>query len=297
MTAAAGLVANWGDYAWFYAALVLILATGALDDRFGVPPRVKFLLQILAAVVVVVLGHAQVVDLGDLFGTGTVWLGWFSIPFSIIAAVLLINAINLMDGLDGLAGGMGVIVMGSMALCALFEGGIHSAGEMFTLCAALAGFLFYNMRGFWRARACVFLGDAGSLALGLTFSWYAIRLAGHPQPLVHPTSVAWILGLPIMDTCGQFARRVCEGRHPFSADQDHLHHHFVRIGLTPGRATAAVLSVIALYAAIGVFGIAAGIPSYYLMYVWAAILLCHIWLSMHPDTFRRLIAGALRVKS
>jgi UDP-GlcNAc:undecaprenyl-phosphate GlcNAc-1-phosphate transferase len=257
---------------------------------------VKFLVQILASVIIVVPGHAQVLDLGDLFGTGTIWLGWFSIPFSIIAAVLLINAINLMDGLDGLAGGMGVIVMGSMALCALFEGGPGMAGELFTLCAAMAGFLFYNMRAPWRARASVFLGDAGSLALGLAFSWYAIRLAGHPQPEVHPTSVAWILGLPIMDTCGQFARRVREGRHPFSADQDHFHHHFVRIGLTPGQATASVLTVILAYSLIGVFGIAAGIPSYYLMYAWAAILLVHIWLSMHPDIFRRLIAGIMRVK-
>ncbi len=297
MAVAAGLVTEWRDYAWFYLALALILVTGALDDRFGVSPRVKFAAQFAAALLIVVPGHAQVVDLGDLFGTGTVWLGPLSIPFSVIAAVLLINAINLMDGLDGLAGGLGVIVLGGMALCAAQAGGAGPAGELFVLCGALAGFLVYNMRSPWRARATVFMGDAGSLSLGLSIAWYAIRLAGHPQPQVHPTTVAWLLGLPIMDTCGQFARRVREGRHPFSADRDHFHHHFVRVGLSPGHATAAVLTTVFVFALIGVGGIAMGIPSYRLMYLWAALLLCHIWLSMHPAIFRGLIARLLRRKA
>jgi UDP-GlcNAc:undecaprenyl-phosphate GlcNAc-1-phosphate transferase len=294
MAMAAVFMTDWHDAAWFYGALALILITGALDDRFVIPPRTKFAIQFLAAFLIVLPGHARVAMLGDLFGFGPVGLSFMSIPFSIVAAVLLINAVNLMDGLDGLAGGMGVIVLGWMAACAAGSGNHNATAQVVVLCAALCGFLFYNLRTPFRRRASVFLGDAGSLALGLSISWYAIRLGGSAQPSVPPAAIAWMLGLPIMDTCGQFARRIREGRHPFSADQDHFHHHFVRVGLSPGQATAAVLALVFLYGLIGVGGLALGIPPWLLMYGWAALLLAHIALSMQPDRFRSLIAHVTR---
>lgn len=280
---------DWRANGWFFGALTLTLITGALDDKYTVPPRIRFLLQ-FAAACMIATGGAKVAAMGDLFGFGVVWLGFLSIPFSIVATVLLINAVNLMDGLDGLAGGMGVIVLGCMALCASFNGSHPETAELLILCGALCGFLLFNMRSPWRGKACVFLGDAGSLALGLAISWYAIRLAGQPEPVVAPASVAWMLGLPIMDTCGQFARRVAEGRSPFSADHNHFHHLFVQAGMPVGKATAYILGIILLYSAIGIVGIQAGLPSWLLMYIWAVLLLIHIKMAMRPDRFRGAIA-------
>ena len=292
LACSAPMVQDWQHTLWFYAASALILTVGAFDDRFTVPPLVKFAAQFIAAWLIVVPGQAQVASLGNLFGQGPVGLGFVSVPFSIIATVLLINAVNLMDGLDGLAGGLGVIVLSGMALCVYDPA--HNATSMVALCAALVGFLVYNMRNPWRRKACLFMGDAGSLTLGLAISWYAITLAGARDSHLEPVIVAWLLGLPIMDTCGQFARRIAEGRHPFSADQDHFHHHFVRVGLSPGRATAAVLTVEAVYGLIGMIGFNAGVPPQILLILWGALLFIHIALSMRPRRFRRLIAFLLR---
>lgn len=289
MLVAGYLLHDWGANGWFFSALALMLVTGALDDKYTVPPRIKFLLQ-FAAACMIATGGAKVAAMGDLFGFGIVRLGFLSIPFSIVATVLLINAVNLMDGLDGLAGGMGVIVLGAMALCASFNGNHPETVELLILCGALCGFLVFNMRSPWRGKASVFLGDAGSLALGLSIAWYAIRLAGRAEPVIAPASVAWMLGLPIMDTCGQFARRVREGRSPFSADHNHFHHLFVQAGMSVGRATFWILGIILLYSAIGITGIRAGLPSWLLMYVWALLLLIHIRMAMRPESFRQAIS-------
>src|SRR5690606_15367016 len=100
---------------------------------------------------------------------------------------------------------------------------------------ALAGFLVYNLRTPLRKQAAVFMGDAGSMALGLVVAWFAMSLAQEPHVVFAPISVAWILALPIIDICAQFNRRVREGRHPFSPDRGHFHHHFRHAGISSGQ--------------------------------------------------------------
>lgn len=283
--------------AWFFAALVLLLAVGAVDDRFGMKPRIKFAAQWLAAALIVIPGGMQVAGLGDLFGFGPVWLGWAAPAFSIVAAVLLINAVNLIDGLDGLAAGKGVIILGWLVLCAVLVGNWHDGGSAAILIAALAGFLLYNLRHPLRERASVFLGDSGSMALGLALAWYCIDLSQSPRKVIHPAAVAWLLAILIFDTCGQFARRISQGRHPFDADHHHFHHHFLYAGLTPGRATAAILVLSALAGLIGVGGVWVGVPPFVLAYLWTALLFAHIYLSMRPHRFRRLLQILLRSRA
>ncbi|HEY8191210.1 MAG TPA: MraY family glycosyltransferase [Alphaproteobacteria bacterium] len=267
---------------WFFLGLALLLVTGALDDRHQLPPRVKFTAQIATALLIVIPGGATVITLGNLFGTGPVYLGWGGAVFAAVAAVLLINAINLMDGIDGLAAGIGFIILFWLAVAG---GNIHVPVMM----GALGGFLLYNMRRPGRARASVFMGDAGSLALGLSLAWFSIHLSQGLGAVIKPAAVAWLLALPIYDTCGQFARRVRQGRHPFEPDHDHFHHHFLYAGFTPGQATAIILSISFLFGAVGICGAAAGVPDYVLGYVWFAGLLTHIYMSMRPHRFRRLL--------
>lgn len=270
------------DLAWLCAGLLLLLAVGALDDRRQLPPRIKFAAQIVAALITVGPGGAYVEGLGDLFGFGPLWLGWGGYIFAAVATVLLVNAVNLMDGLDGLAGGLGFIVLLWLMLCG-------AGGAAGILAAGLAGFLVYNLRRPGRAKASVFLGDSGSLALGLSLAWFCIRASQGPGAAVEPVTVAWLLALPIFDTCGQFARRVREGRHPFDPDHDHFHHHFLAAGFTPGQATAAILCLSFIVGAIGVFA-PSYIHGYVLGYAWTAMLFAHILLSMRPERFRHLIA-------
>jgi len=282
-------VALPGFYA-FLLALCLLLLVGAADDRAAVPAGLKFLAQFAAAILAVVGGAAVLSQLGDLFGFGTVGLGWGRVIFSVIATVLLINAINLMDGLDGLAGGKGFIALFWLLVCALLSGQSAFLLPLGVLMGALAGFLIYNLRHPLRDRAAVFLGDAGSLTLGLALAWFALKMTETSGRQIEPITIAWILALPIMDTCGQFARRVSEGRHPFDADQNHFHHHFINVGMAPGRATALILGLTFITGLIGVGGAALGVPVPVLAYSWSALLLLHIYLSLKPERMRGLIA-------
>lgn len=278
------------DVLWFFGALALLLITGAIDDRYNVAAWLKFVVQWLAAFILVFPAQGHLANLGNLFGFGPFWLGFMMFPFSVIATVLLINAVNLMDGLDGLAGGKGFIILGGLVLSAALNGGHVLVPALVILMAALAGFLVYNMRSPFRKKASVFLGDAGSLALGATLAWFSFQLAQKPDiRVIEPISVAWLLALPIYDICGQFARRMSEGRHPFDADAHHFHHHFIHEGVPVGMAAARILLLTGLCALIGVGGVEIGVPVPVLTYSWIGLLLLHIYLSLRPERMQRVV--------
>lgn len=282
----------------FSVAILLLIAVGALDDRFALLARYKFVTQFIAAFIVVLAGDVRVWGFGDIFGFGPLWMGWMAVPFTVVAIVLLINAINLMDGLDGLAGGLGLVACSWLLVCALAAGDVEHAVLLVTMMGALVGFLWHNMRHPWRAQARIFLGDAGSLALGLTLAWLAIDMAGHPdRATAWPMTVAWLLALPIMDTCSQFARRVSQGRHPFDPDHNHFHHHFVTAGVPVKYATPAILFIAFVY---GLFAVAvqfAGWPQAFLTYPWIILLFAHMFMSVRPRRFRKMIQRIFRISA
>ncbi len=274
------------DVYWpLFAALALILVTGAVDDYRHIQPWIKFMIQFVAAFLIVLPGGAQVFELGDMFGFGPIGLGLLSVPFSVFCVVLLINAVNLMDGLDGLAGGQGLVMFGWLKIACALGGAWQVFGILCALDAALLGFLYYNMRHPLREKASVFLGDAGSMALGLVLAWYVITLSQGVEPVLLPVSVAWIVALPVMDACGQFVRRMKEGRHPFDPDRGHFHHHFIAAGFSPGRATALILLVSVVFGAIGYGGILLGIPAPVLMIAWLGYWVVHMMISLKPQGF------------
>lgn len=268
-------------------ALALLMAVGMADDYKPIQPWIKFGAQIIAACVVVLPGGAQILTLGDLFGFGGLWLDVFSIPFSIIAMVLFINGMNLIDGLDGLAGGIGLLSFLWFILACLLRENVLLLPGLMIVAGALAGFLVYNLRTPWRAKASVFMGDSGSLCLGLLMGWYAIKIAAFPGPTLLPITVAWIIGLPVFDECAQFYRRVREGKHPFTADRGHLHHHLLDAGFTAGQASAFILCVVFVMGAVGFFGIQLGVPQPVLAYLWIALLFTHMALSYKPQRYVR----------
>jgi len=108
--------------------------------------------------------------------------------------------------------------------------------------------------------------------------------------------VAWILAIPIFDTCAQFYRRACEGRHPFSPDRGHFHHHFVNAGLSDGRATALILMLAFLTGAFGVFSMALGLPQVIVTLLWIACLFAHMALSRYPERYIGVISKVFKIQ-
>jgi UDP-GlcNAc:undecaprenyl-phosphate GlcNAc-1-phosphate transferase len=265
---------------WLALGVCLMLAAGVLDDRFELPYWLKALLQAAAILPLIFLAGAKISTLGALVGGNPIPLSYAAIPFTLVCFVGYVNAVNMIDGLDGLAGGVAVVALGFLGVCAWIEGlsGLFLTAIAFA--AASVAFLIYNLRTPWRSQAVVFLGDAGSMVLGLVVGWAAIRIVAQPaQPsgygAVAPIDIAWVLALPVMDTLVVMSRRLALRRNPFSSDRLHLHHALVDVGLSPGKATAILLVLAFLYGCYGVVAALMGVPEWILFASFLCLLVAH----------------------
>lgn len=202
----------------------LLIVVGLLDDRFDLRWWWRVLVQVAAALVMVYLGEVRIEQLGPAFGLHDLSLGWLSVPFTVFATVGLINAVNMIDGADGIAGALVAAALLMLAAAAWYAGNEGLAFVTVAIMAASAGFLLHNFPLPWRPRARVFMGNAGSAFLGYSIAWIAFRLTqndGHP---VNPVLALWLFPIPVMDCLVLILHRIRQGRSPFSAGRDHIHH-------------------------------------------------------------------------
>lgn len=255
-------------------AVLLLLVMGALDDKFHIHPWARFLIQILLAGYVVIFAGAEIEALGNLWGFGDVHLGWFGKIFSVTCLVLLMNAINMLDGMDGLCAGFVAVAMTWLMVAALGAGFGSYFWAMAFILAPLLAFLVFNMRHPLRKSASVFLGDAGSLCLALILGWFAIHLAQETAEGVQAIPavvIIWIMSVPIIDTFAIFFVRMKQGRSPFDADRLHIHHKFQDFGIDIKWATPLILLLSFVMGGIGYIGYKLGVPDYVLLYSWSVI--------------------------
>lgn len=232
------------DYQCLIAGVMLLALVGALDDLWGLSIHLRFLVQALVVLFCMGLwGNTELVTVGDLFGLGQTQLGNLAIPATLFCVVGVINAFNLSDGIDGLAGGLAVIALSSFAVAALAAGDVRITAVAVVLIGVSLGFLFFNLRTSWRTKASVFMGDSGSLFLGFALCWFAIKLSQGSGRAISPVTAGWILGLPIMDTVNVMLRRMLRGEGPFTAGRDHLHHALLQAGLSPRQTVGVLLTV------------------------------------------------------
>ncbi len=214
-------------------AALIVVAVGAYDDRNELGWSWRLGWQCVAGLVIALWGGARVEELGATFGLAGLNLGIWSIPFTVFATVGLINAMNMIDGADGLAGSLALAALAMLGAAALYAGNDVLAERILILCGALAGFLLWNLRFPWRAQASAFMGDAGSGLLGLVIAWIAFRLTQNPGHPVNPVLALWLLPIPVMDCLVLIVRRLQERRSPFEAGRDHIHHVMADAGFRP----------------------------------------------------------------
>ncbi len=277
-----------------YASLVVgmgvLLATGLIDDALDISPISKLIMQLLAATLMVSWGEVQIQSLGNLFGSGEIELGEWAIPFTVLCTVFLINGLNMADGTDGLAGGLAVIILIGLAGVGWANGAREAYIIICLLLAAVTlGFLLFNMRTPWRKQASVFMGDAGSMMLGLAISWLAIHVSQLSDASVYPVSIAWILVLPVTDLVSSYFRRLLRGQSPFSADSEHLHHALLRAGIPVSRIVAGMLLIQLLFVLIGYFGWQLGLAEYVLTAGLGLVFLAHYLLSIRAWKLMRWV--------
>ncbi|AQQ53956.1 glycosyltransferase family 4 protein [Planococcus lenghuensis] len=243
-------------------ALVIVI-TGVFDDMREITAKAKLLGQFLAAGIVVVWGDLQITFINLPFG-GQLDFGYLSIPLTIVWIIAITNAVNLIDGLDGLAAGVSTIAMISLAGMAFIMGDMFVLVMASLLIASTLGFLFYNFHP-----AKIFMGDTGALFLGFIISVLAL------MGFKNVTAVALIipiiiLGVPISDTFFAIVRRL-RAKQPLSAaDKSHLHHCLLRTGFSHSQ------TVLIIYGIAALFGLAALLFSQ--ATVWGAVLLVTVML-------------------
>jgi len=219
---------------------VIIVILGVFDDIYALPAKLKFVVQIVAALVAVVAGNRiEVLSNPNIFSDNPVWvLGWLSFPITVIWIVAITNAVNLIDGLDGLACGVSTISSVIMLVIALLVSELDVAMMMGALAGACIGFLPYNFNP-----AKIFMGDTGATFLGYIMATVSVQGMFKMYNLISFVVPFLMLGLPIFDVCFAVVRRVSKGQSPMQPDRSHVHHRLIDMGLSQ-KQTVGVLYVI-----------------------------------------------------
>jgi UDP-N-acetylmuramyl pentapeptide phosphotransferase/UDP-N-acetylglucosamine-1-phosphate transferase len=211
------------------ACTVVIFLMGLKDDIIGISPAKKLLIHLGVGIVLISVGGFKITTFGGLFGVDELPEA-LSLIFSLFVYIVVVNALNLIDGIDGLASGYGIIAMSAFGFWFLNTGQTPQGIIALTMAGALSGFLLFNF-----APAKIFLGDSGSLLMGLIAYALATHVINTPQDLVpdawngisKPVIAMSILAYPLVDTLRVFCLRAARGISPFSPDRNHLHHRLM----------------------------------------------------------------------
>jgi UDP-GlcNAc:undecaprenyl-phosphate GlcNAc-1-phosphate transferase len=201
-------------------------------------------------------------DLGHLVSTERFTLGSWSVLMTVVATVGVINSMNMADGLDGLAGTLALVTLSVTALLAF---GAHAELSEIALitCSALVAYLAFNAPLPGRhPGARIFMGDAGSMMLGLLIAWLMIALSQGPERAFPPITALWLFALPLLDTLTVMLRRVLRGRSPFSPDREHLHHVLIVAGYSKRMVVVIAVGAALLFAGLGLTMLHLGIADY-----------------------------------
>jgi UDP-GlcNAc:undecaprenyl-phosphate GlcNAc-1-phosphate transferase len=275
----------FGQYTALFGGIALLAVTGLLDDLGEVSATSKMLAQVLAAVFMTSWGSNYLVVLGNLFGTGPIALRDWSIPITVFAAIAVINAVNMFDGLDGLAGSLVLVMLLFFAGFAWAVIDPNATKILVVLAGAMAGFLFFNLPWSLRGRHRTFMGDAGSMVLGLAVAWFAVSLTQRQEGAAVPAPVMlWVLGIMLMDVFTVTVRRLARRRSPMAPDRDHIHHVLLRRGFGPRKTLLILVGANALLALIGTAMWRAAVPDWWIF--WSFLGLCVVYFALFFLPFR-----------
>jgi UDP-GlcNAc:undecaprenyl-phosphate/decaprenyl-phosphate GlcNAc-1-phosphate transferase len=234
------------ELVYIIAGLIIIFMVGVKDDILILDPRKKLIAQILAATLIAVLADIRIDNFHGLFNL-------FEIPYlpsiliTLFVFIVIINGFNLIDGIDGLASGIGILTSSVFGFWFLSIGNKAYSVMSFAFAGSLAAFFWYNI---FSIKNKIFLGDTGSLIIGLVMSVLAIRFLQFDL-MVRDTlfiqsapAVAFgVLVIPLFDTLRVFVLRMSQGKSPFVGDRQHLHHRLLQLGMTHLQATLTLASV------------------------------------------------------
>ena len=222
---------------------VIIVVLGIFDDIYALGAKFKLVIQIVAALAAVLSGNViQIISNPNVLSPNPWWdLGWLSYPATVLWIVAITNAVNLIDGLDGLACGVSTISALTMLVISLAVADAPVAIVMAALAGGCIGFLPYNLNP-----AKIFMGDTGSTFLGFILAVTSIQGLFKFYTIISFAVPFLMLGLPIFDTCFAFIRRIAHGQSPMHPDRSHVHHRLIDMGFNQKQAVAVLYIISAI---------------------------------------------------
>lgn len=230
-----------------FAAMTIMLYMGTLDDIMGLSPALRFVVEIAVMTMMVIISRCAINDFHGLFGLEVIPM-WVAVPLTVFATVGIINAINLIDGIDGLSSGY--CVMACLMFCVMFYHVGHESMVILTAVAtgAMIPFFFHNVFG---KTSKMFIGDGGTLVMGTMMATFVLQVLDAQSPCAElrasnigliPFTLA-VLSIPVFDTLRVMLSRLSRGVSPFHPDKTHLHHIFIEIGCSHPATFVAILTL------------------------------------------------------
>lgn len=242
----------------FMIGALIVVITGVLDDKFQIKPIYKLIGQFIAALIVVFYG-GKVHVINMPWFDGSFELGWLSIPITILWIVGVSNAVNLIDGLDGLAAGVSMIAATSLLVVSLLMGNMVVALILVALVGAILGFLFFNFHP-----AKIFMGDTGSLFLGYSLATLSLLEFKQVTMITFIVPII-ILGVPIADTIFAIIRRMVNKVPITMPDKNHLHHRLLQKGYSHRKSVLIIYAISIFFGSLAVLSVS--VP------IWGSIIL------------------------
>lgn len=269
----------------------VLIVTGVWDDIRESSFAVRFFAQALAVGILAWVADVSLRDLGYIFGAEyPVVVGRWGVALTIFAAVGVINAVNMSDGLDGLAGGLSLVT----CLALLYVS--HAAGNLIyvpfvgVVVTALLAFLLFNARIPALGAARLYMGDAGSLLIGFVLAWLLVAMTQGEGRVLAPVTALWVFALPLFDAVAALLRRPLQGRSPFRADRTHYHHYLRQLGFSVNQTLAISVLAAVVLAAIGLTAESKGVPEHVMFYAFLGLFGAYFVLMVYVDmNLERLI--------
>jgi len=277
---------NFGhELKFIIVGLIILFFVGIKDDMLNISAKKKLVAEIFAIAVVAVLGDIRITSFNGFLGIGDIpYLA--SILFTIFVFVVIINGFNLIDGIDGLAAGVGMLTIAAFGAWFLMIRDFNYAAFCYTVVGALAAFFGYNVFG---GKNKIFLGDTGSLILGMIVSVFTVRFlesslsaTAVPDGFPSPAIAFAILIVPMIDTLRVFTVRILAGKSPFTPDRSHIHHKLLLLGFTHLQSTIIILAF-----NLTMIGLAVSLRHFGIVRLLMVIIPVSVFLTSLPGLFFR----------
>lgn len=264
------------------AAMVVMLYIGAMDDIMGLTPTARFVIEILTVLGLIFASGGCIDTFHGLWGIES-FSWWIAVPLTVFAGVGIINAVNMVDGVNGLSSSMCMLCSILYGIVFVRSGDVANAILAFSMAAALFPFMIHNVFGL---RSRMFIGDAGTMVMGLLLTWFTMCLLRSDSPIAYYDAAAGVnmiafalaaLCVPVFDTIRVMTMRILKGKSPFHPDKTHLHHVFVNIGVSHFITTLSEVLIIGIVMLIWSLSVSMGASIEWQLYIVVAASIFFVW--------------------